>query len=161
MLNKTTETAIMALLYLALKGDQRPVSPRVVATGLSISPSYLAKTFNTLRKAGILHAHRGVQGGVTLSRSPSEITLFDIVVACQEQSVREAPSPPERMSSKCNFHQAMISFGRTMEALLSRWSLADLAADPCPALVPADSEFCRVSGICPKRLIATTEEERE
>lgn len=150
MLNKTTETALMALLYIVLKGGQRPVSPRRIADELAVSPSYLAKTFNNLRRNGILEAHRGAQGGVTLNRPAEEISVLDIVEACQELTVLDPNPPPEHMASRCNFHQAMTAVGQTMETVLAKWTLADLAADPCPALHPADSRHCRVSTMCPK-----------
>ncbi len=156
MLNKTTETALMALLYLVLDGEDRPVSPRMIAERLAVSQTYLAKTFNSLRRAGILHAHRGAQGGVTLDRPAGQITLLEIVVACQELPMLDPHTPPDPMATRCNFHQAMTDLSRMMEGVLSGWTLADLAKDPCPAHRPADSEYCRTAAMCPKRKISAS-----
>lgn len=158
MFSKTTETAIMALIHVVLRTDQRPVSPRAVAAHLGVSPSYLAKIFNILRRAGILRAHRGAHGGVTLNRQPTQINLLDIVSACQELSVNADPLPPARMANCCNFHQAINAVGRSIEAVMVGWTLADLAIEPCPVVVPEDSQYCRVSGMCPKRKVAAAEE---
>jgi len=158
MLNKTTETATMALLYIVLKGGQKPVSPRRIADELSVSPSYLAKTFNSLRRHGILEAHRGAQGGVTLNRPAEEITILDIIESCQELTVFDPNPPPPYMASHCNFHQVLTDVGQTMESVLAKWTLADLAADPCPALNPSDSHSCRVSEMCPKHRLPSAEE---
>jgi Rrf2 family cysteine metabolism transcriptional repressor len=151
LLSKTTDTAIMALLYLVLREEDGPVSPRIVASRIGVSATYLAKVFNNLRRAGILRSHRGARGGVTLQRNPSQITLLDIYRACQKVELEEEPAPPPLLSEHCNFHQAMTAFGQSMTGTLSQWTLRDLAADPCPAGSPADHLRCRVSDVCPKR----------
>jgi Rrf2 family protein len=147
MLSKTTETAIMALLYLTLRAERQPVSPRRVAEAMGVSPSYLAKIFTLLAKTGILKAHRGVQGGVTLRRDPAEINLLDVVDACQGPLV-DASAASARVG-QCDFHEAVTGFEQSMVASLSTWTLARLAAHECPAVDEAAG--CRVATICPKR----------
>jgi Rrf2 family protein len=149
MLSKTTETAIMALLYLTMRPQPRPASPRQVAEALGVSASYLAKIFTRLAKAGILQAHRGVQGGVTLRRGPAEISLLEIVDACQGPLV-DGVAHPARVG-QCDFHEAVTGFEQSMVASLSDWTLARLAAHPCPAGDEHAALDCRVSSICPKR----------
>jgi Rrf2 family protein len=148
MLTKTTETAIMALLYLALQPEQRPRSPRHVAGSLEVSPSYLAKVFTRLAKVGILRAHRGVQGGVTLHRPAGEIRLLDIVDACQGPLTTEPVRGGRR--ERCDFHQAVSSFEHSVVASLSDWTLERLAAHPCPGSGAGTAVACRVARICPK-----------
>ena len=146
MLTQTTEAAVQALIHLVLLDREEPVSPRQIAEALSLSPSYLAKTTNLLVKANILRAHRGALGGVTLAHPSKSITLLEIVEACQGQVVgdycREAENPLE----VCAFHTAMREVHQALVQTLSKWTLADLAAQPKPkrrALV----EGCRMGNV--------------
>lgn len=130
MLVKTTELALRALTLLALEGDGTPTTPKQLAERLECSVSYLSKTLGVLVKAGILESLRGAYGGVVLRRCPSEITLLDVVVACQGVLVPDhcsGTTPPE---AQCAFHIAMQDvYEQTMSALRG-WTLADLAARP-------------------------------
>jgi Rrf2 family protein len=149
VLTKTTETAIMALLYLALESDPKPVSPRQVAAALGVSPTYLAKTFTLLAKAGILQAHRGALGGVTLRHNPTEISLLNIVDACQGPLVGGSVLPPH--AQQCDFNKAISGFEHSVMASLSGWTLARLARNSCPGNARGLAAPCRVANICPKR----------
>ncbi|MGB9586371.1 MAG: RrF2 family transcriptional regulator, partial [Anaerolineales bacterium] len=46
-----------------------------------IPPSFLAKIVSQLSVAGLLNTSRGARGGVSLARSPEEITLLDVIEA--------------------------------------------------------------------------------
>ena len=151
MLTRTTETALMALLYLASRGDGEPVSPRHVASEIGLSASYLAKIFTLLAKAGILRAHRGAHGGVTLSRPSPKITLLDILTAFQGQRL-ESPEPGDAAAPmECSFHRAVSEIHESVRGVLTHWTLADLVAEPCPHLALEDAATCRMAVICPKR----------
>ncbi|MBK8231222.1 MAG: Rrf2 family transcriptional regulator [Candidatus Eisenbacteria bacterium] len=142
MLTKTTRTGLQTLLYLALRGDDEPTSPRVIAAALHCSPSYLAKVTGQLVRAGILSAHRGVKGGVTLSRKPREITLLEVVQALQGPVLGDYCSSSLPDPLLCQFHHAMYALHRAMLDTLTRWSLADIATDPGPGTGPVRNTAC-------------------
>ena len=48
-----------------------------------MSQRYLEQILNKIQKAGLLKGKRGPQGGYTLSKDPSEITVLDIISAVQ------------------------------------------------------------------------------
>lgn len=130
MLTKTTETGIQALAYLALRQAEAPVSPRVIAEQLGLSSTYLAKITAQLVKADLLRAERGVKGGVQLRRAPRDIRLLDIVEALQGRVVgRYCVHSPDGAQS-CAFHHAMLEIQQATLGILTRWTLADLAARP-------------------------------
>ncbi len=83
MLTKTTRAGIQVLLYLSMEPAGEPASPRSMAGALGCSPTYLAKVAGQLVRAGILRAHKGAKGGVTLGRPTARITLLEIVQALQ------------------------------------------------------------------------------
>lgn len=142
MLTKTTRTGVQTLLFLALQGGSDPISPRVIAAALRCSPTYLAKVTGQLVRAGILAAHRGVKGGVTLTRSPREITLLEVVTALQGPVLGDYCSSTMPDPVLCQFHHAMYALHQAMLESLRRWSLADIATVPAPGSVPNRNTAC-------------------
>ncbi len=133
MFTKTSVSAIRALTYLGLNSTGQPISPRHMAEQLGESPTYLAKVARHLVKVGILRAHRGVAGGVTLNRSPDEISLLAIVEACQGAILGDFCQDAEDFDNTCAFHQAGAELHEAIVGILSRWTLAQLLLKPCPS----------------------------
>jgi len=104
-----------------------------MAEQLGESPTYLAKVARHLVKVGILRAHRGVAGGVTLNRSPDEISLLAIVEACQGAILGDFCQDAEDFDNTCAFHQAGAELHEAIVGILSRWTLAQLLLKPCPS----------------------------
>lgn len=130
MLTKTTRAGIQTLLYLALNSGDEPASPRAMATALGCSPTYLSKVTGQLVRAGVLHAHKGAKGGVTLSRTPRQINLLDIVQALQGPVLGDYCPTGMPTGMVCRFHQAMYALHQATLEVLSKWTLADMAEMP-------------------------------
>ncbi len=73
--------ALRALTRIAGSKNKDVVTLGTVSTSEGISRKYLENIFKQLKKAGIVRSERGPFGGYSLTRSPSEITLYDLVVA--------------------------------------------------------------------------------
>ncbi len=129
MISGTSLSALRALVHL---GQQAPEvwSPRRIAEALGESPSYLSKITTQLVKAGVLRAEKGVKGGVQLARPPAEITMLDIVEACQGTVVGAYCRASCRPSEVCAFHEAAQQLETAICETLRRWSLADLLRKP-------------------------------
>lgn len=156
MVTKTSETAVLALLYLNATESSEPVPPSLMAERLGASASYLAKVCTLLVKSGLLRAHRGVKGGLTLGRPASEITLLDVVEACQGRILGDYCQEFGQMELVCAYHAAMHDLHRAIVDSLSRWTLADLAAKPTPAPELVGRVNCRMTALrhaleCPLR----------
>lgn len=145
MLTKTTETAIQAMLYLVFKQKNGPVSPREIAAHLDASPSYMAKITGQMVKADLMRAQRGVHGGVSLARSPDQITLLQIVEACQGKILADYCECCDNLDIVCAFHHAMAEVHLSLMGILAKWSLADLARRPAPAPLLRGKVSCRLS----------------
>lgn len=130
---------------------QRP-SAGDLATYQGVSPSYLAKSFTLLEKAGLVRSAEGVGGGFELARPAAEITVLDVADAleagkrlfdCQDvrhRCILYADAPPAwATSGTCGIHAVMLRAEREMRQVLAATSLADLAAGLAPR-VPADFE---------------------
>lgn len=131
MFTKTSISAIRALTYLGLNSTGQPISPRHMAERLGESPTYLAKVVRRLVRAGVLRAHRGVSGGVTLNRPPDEISLLSIAEACQGAILGDFCQDAEELEKTCAFHQAGAELHEAIVGILSRWTLAELLQKPC------------------------------
>jgi len=46
-----------------------------------IPANYLVQILNELRNGGLINSRRGKQGGYSLAKAPSEVTLYEIVTA--------------------------------------------------------------------------------
>jgi len=67
------------MFELALHHKQGSIPLKIVAQNQDISENYLEQLIASLRKAGLVKSIRGAQGGYTLAKEPSEITVGDIV----------------------------------------------------------------------------------
>lgn len=81
MISITTKSpyALKALTELGRAGDSGPVSIGELARRRDVPVQFLEQLFATLRRAGILKSQRGVKGGYSFARDPSEITVLEIV----------------------------------------------------------------------------------
>lgn len=145
MLTKTSITAIRILLHLVQRKGKEPIAPAEAAAYLGASSTYLSKINTQLVKAEILEAHRGVNGGVTLARSPKDITLLEIVEACQGKILGDYCTPHTKLDEVCAFHQAMVALQRAVVDTLRGWTLAALAARPQPAEHLRNKVDCRMA----------------
>jgi len=71
--------AIRALAELARSGGDGPVPIGELAKRRDIPVQFLEQLFAVLRRAGILRSQRGVKGGYTFAREPSDVTVLEIV----------------------------------------------------------------------------------
>ena len=65
----------LALIY----GNNNPLPIKSIATKTGFSDQYLEQIFSALKKSNYVISVRGAQGGYLLSKSPSEITVGDII----------------------------------------------------------------------------------
>src|SRR3954468_12438329 len=74
--------AVRALVELARLGaipGGRPVPIAELARRRDIPLQFLEQLFATLRRAGMLQSQRGVKGGYTFMKQPSELTVLEVV----------------------------------------------------------------------------------
>lgn len=91
--------AVTAMIDLASRETDGPVTLAGIAERQSISLSYLEQLFGKLRRYKLVSSVRGPGGGYRLARSMDEITVADIVVAVDE------PLDATQCGGKQNCHQ--------------------------------------------------------
>ena len=81
MISITTKSpyALRALSELGRLGANGPVPIGELAKRREIPVQFLEQLFAVLRRAGVLRSQRGVKGGYSFARDPSEITVLELV----------------------------------------------------------------------------------
>ena len=76
--------AVTAMIDLALRQNNGPVTLAAISQRQQISLSYLEQLFGKLRRHELVESTRGPGGGYTLGRKAGEITVADIIVSVDE-----------------------------------------------------------------------------
>lgn len=80
-ITRQADYALRAVIYLSrLAPDERAATSQI-AQEQRIPPSFLAKIVSQLSVAGLLQTSRGARGGVSLAKTPEEITVLEVVEA--------------------------------------------------------------------------------
>ncbi|MBA3422252.1 MAG: Rrf2 family transcriptional regulator [Thermoleophilaceae bacterium] len=82
--------ALRALVELARAGDAGPVPLREIARRRDVPVQFLEGLFGTLRRAGMLESQRGVKGGYSFARPPTEVTVLEVVELLEGEIGAEA-----------------------------------------------------------------------
>ncbi|RMG58306.1 MAG: Rrf2 family transcriptional regulator [Deltaproteobacteria bacterium] len=134
-LSKKLEYAIRALIYMASKGRGRTFLIRDIASNNEIPKKFLELILLDLKNAGILTSKRGVSGGYAFLRDPSEITLLEVFRAIEgeldpTECMREMKEKCEGQAdpSWCALKAVMEDMKRTVEEMLSRWTIEKIVA---------------------------------
>ena len=80
MISQTAEYALRAIAHLA-SNTETPQTSHQIAAQTMVPLPYLSKVLQSLGKAGLIHAQRGLHGGFTLIRTPEEVTVYEVVQA--------------------------------------------------------------------------------
>jgi Rrf2 family protein len=80
-ITRQADYAMRAVAYLAKLGQDQRAATSQIAENQQIPPSFLAKIVSQLSVAGLLQTSRGARGGVTLARSPEDISFLEVVEA--------------------------------------------------------------------------------
>jgi Rrf2 family protein len=133
------EYGIHCLLFLVDSGET-PLSSRDLAELQGISPSFLAKIFPKLEKAGIVRASEGVRGGYLLARPADAVDFLQVVEAidgrkrlfdCQEIrgkcAVFGGTRPDWASGGVCAVHAVMLRAEKAMRDTLAGTTLRDIA----------------------------------
>ena len=81
MISNRTEYAVRALTELARSREMRKSNE--IAERQGIPPKFLPHILGDLAKSGLVRTSRGFGGGITLNRSPQDITFKAVVEAVQ------------------------------------------------------------------------------
>jgi Rrf2 family iron-sulfur cluster assembly transcriptional regulator len=123
--------AVMAMVDVAKNGKGgSPISLSDISSRQEISLSYLEQLFCKLRKANLVSSTRGVLGGYLLSRSPSHISIAEIIHAAEEPiqltRCRSKSVGCMKNQARCLTHHLWESIGHQITNYLAKISLEDI-----------------------------------
>jgi Rrf2 family protein len=78
LINRDTDYAVKALLYIAQK-DPKRISVSELVKELDIPRPFLRKTLQTLNREDVLNSFKGKGGGFVLAMPPEEIFLLRLI----------------------------------------------------------------------------------
>jgi Rrf2 family nitric oxide-sensitive transcriptional repressor len=131
MFSQTVEYALRAVVHLA---DQSPL-PRTtdqIAAATLVPKAYLSKVIQGLCRANIVQSKRGIGGGIALVRSPSQLTILDVVSAVEPIArIRQCPLGLKYHGVRlCPLHKRMDNALAMVEAAFRETTLAEVLAEP-------------------------------
>jgi Rrf2 family iron-sulfur cluster assembly transcriptional regulator len=120
--------AVTAMLDLALREANGPVTLAGISERQCISLSYLEQLFGKLRRAELVESVRGPGGGYTLARSTDDISVANIIAAVDEPVDATQCGGREncRDNNRCMTHDLWTNLNATIFNYLSQVSLASL-----------------------------------
>ncbi len=120
---------IRALIDLTINSASSPVLVKEIAQRQGMSARYLEQLLLPPKAAGMIRSTRGAHGGFTLARSPSEITLREIVNIMEGSiSPTECADDPSicPSSSSCVTHDIWVKIKKATDEILESATLQDL-----------------------------------
>jgi Rrf2 family protein len=132
-----SDYAVRALVEIAAAGGQ-PVRREHIATAQHIPIRFLGNILQQLRTAGLIHTHRGVDGGYLLSVRPERLNLADIIRAVDGPlaNVRgEAPELVTYEGSAQPLREVWIAVRASLRKVLETVTLQDVASNALPSVV--------------------------
>lgn len=150
IITRATEHSITAVLYLASKHPEPVVSKREICKAEGITPAFLTKILQPLIHRGLVCSKRGVAGGFSLAKDPSEITLWDVMKAVEEPLALNVCLTDESDCNRinvCPVHDMWDEVRQNMETIFSKKSLAQIAAERASRL-GVDTAPCRPGEKC-------------
>jgi Rrf2 family transcriptional regulator, iron-sulfur cluster assembly transcription factor len=121
--------AVTAMIDLAMRQHNGPVTLAGISQRQKISLSYLEQLFGKLRRHDLVESTRGPGGGYTLGRPGREVSIADIILAVDEpldatqcagkQDCNEGGGP-------CMTHDLWSNLNKKMVEYLDSVNLADM-----------------------------------
>ncbi len=124
-----TDYAVRAMLEIA--GQRRDlVKAATLATEQDIPLSFLHGILLDLRRAGLLHSHRGVDGGYQLARPAGAITVGDVARAIGGAltSIRGLPiTTAQYHGAAAGLRDVWVAVEAAIEGVVDHTTLAELS----------------------------------
>ncbi|HEX3435034.1 MAG TPA: Rrf2 family transcriptional regulator [Solirubrobacteraceae bacterium] len=83
MFSTKAEYGVRVMVELAQRAGEEPIPLAEIAERGGLPLAYLEHLVARLRKAGLVDSRRGSRGGYLLARSPTEITMAEVVAALE------------------------------------------------------------------------------
>ena len=131
MFSQTVEYALRAVVHLASEAPAGRTTDQI-AQATRVPRAYLSKVLQSLAHAGIVHSQRGLGGGMTLAKTPENLTILEVVNAVEPiQRIRTCPLGLAAHGVRlCPLHKRVDNALKMVEEAFGNSTLAEVLSEP-------------------------------
>jgi Rrf2 family protein len=131
MISQTVEYALRAVVYLAGQAPEARTTDQIAAA-TRVPKAYLSKVLQGLVRAGVVHSQRGIGGGMALVKTPTQLTILEVVNAVDPiQRIRTCPLGLEAHGPQlCPLHRRLDDSLALVEAAFRTTTLSEVLSEP-------------------------------
>jgi Rrf2 family protein len=139
MFSKTVDYALRAVAHLAAQAPAAQTTDQIAAA-TRVQRAYLSKVLQKLRKHKVVHSQRGLGGGMTLVKSPAELTILEVVNAVEPiQRIHTCPLGLKAHGVRlCPLHRRMDNALKMVEDAFRQTTLAEVLTEPSDSVPLCD-----------------------
>lgn len=139
---RRVDYGLRAVIYLSVQDPDRSCSITEIAKQQGVPKKFLEKIIQDLIRGGLIKSKRGACGGYTLTRSPEEISFYEVIEAlegpiavnaCMDQHVSCEQLP------RCSMLNVWSEVQRKVTEVFTNTTIADLKIKPCRDLIGSAS----------------------
>ncbi len=125
--------AVTAMVDLALRNGDGPVTLAEISQRQKISLSYLEQLFGKLRRRGLVDSVRGPGGGYCLAKDTTQVSVADVILAVDEPIDATQCGGMEncRDEEKCITHDLWAKLNERIFDYLGAVTLRQLVDEQC------------------------------
>lgn len=152
MLSTKGRYAVMAMVDLATRPQDKPVGLANIAQRQEIPLAYLEQIFAKLKRAGIVASARGPGGGYKLAKPAEKTNISEIILAAEEDiemtrcGGSDQPGCMQSDKARCLTHDLWDGLTRQIEHYLESLTLADVCQRKVKEKFPRDTMFAKFIG---------------
>jgi Rrf2 family protein len=152
MFSQSVEYALRAVVHLAAESPAARTTDQIAAA-TRVPRAYLSKVLQSLVRSGVVISQRGLHGGMTLAKSPSELTILEVVNGVEPiQRIRTCPlGLAAHGVHLCPLHSRVDQALALVEEAFRSTTLAEVLAEPTTSvpLCPFPSLKARPKAVGP------------
>ncbi len=142
-LTKKADYGLIAMKHLAEHSQRASCSAKDLADAYGLPQEALAKILQRLARSQLVRPQRGTNGGYTLARDAGTITAFEVIQAIEGPLFLTSCVTIRGhcdQSGRCTVRAPLQRVSRSIEEVLSRISIAELARDESNAPQPGAAD---------------------
>ena len=130
-ITKKGEYALKAVIALSFAYGKRTLSLREISEEEKLPYKFLEQIMTILKKAAIVQSLKGKQGGYSLSKSPKEMMLGEIIRAVEGPlsplgTAEEIKGRIQKDERHAGLYMALLDVRNAIAEILDRQTLADI-----------------------------------
>jgi Rrf2 family transcriptional regulator, nitric oxide-sensitive transcriptional repressor len=135
VISQTVEYALRAVVHLASEAPDARTTEQIAQATL-VPRAYLSKVLQALARGGVVLSTRGLGGGMSLVKTPEELTILEVVNAVEPiQRIRTCPlGLAAHGTHLCPLHTRVDNALAMMEQAFGATTLAEVLAEPTTSI---------------------------